>query len=220
MWNVKAYKKALNEIKENGMFNGKKVETLEEIYDELTNVVYRGRDAIKGWGRPSSNGPGEESIRLELERVLNVPEGAFLISDTDRKKVESVRGLSELNKIAIFKCYTLMKDYLHDEAMEQEECFAQMYTMIEMQRVAIPDGVYEKIIIFIDKVLAPIIYERENTFAECYSEKIGFTNADGNWEVHNEDCAKKMCMAFIMKTMEIEEKLDKFAMDELHQYLV
>ena len=52
-----------------------------------------------------------------------------------------MRGLSDFNKTAIFKCYVLMKDYLHDEDMEQEECFAQMCTMIEMQRVAIPDTI-------------------------------------------------------------------------------
>lgn len=221
MWNVKAYKEALNAVKEEGEFNGKKIRTLEEIYDELADIVHMGRDSIKGWGRPSSRGPGEDSVRLKLEKALNVPVGSFVVTDwAEEKKEVSMSRLSDFNKAAIFKCYERMKEYLHDEDVENENCFYQMYAAIEIQRIAMPDTVYEKIRAFMDDVLAPVIYEREKTFSECYSEEIGYFNEEGNWEVKNEECGRKMCMAFLMKILEIEQKLDEFAMKELRPYLI
>lgn len=221
MWNVKAYKKALQEIKESGKFNGKQIKTKEEIYKELAQIIYQQYDTIKSWTRPTSGGPGDDSIRKDLEKALGVPEGAF-ITNTDTKRGETMQAvrLTDFNKNAILRCYELMKDYLHDDAMEDEECFSQMFAEIEKQRIAIPREVYEKIGQFIDENLAPIVYEREETYSECYSEDIGFYNEEGIWEVRDEESMKRMCMAFIMRTMEIEQALDKFAMDELHPLLV
>ena len=221
MWNVKAYKKALQEIKDNGVFNGKPVSTKEEIYEELGKCLFQNRETVKSWTRPTSGGPGDESIRMDLEKALGVPEGAF-ITNTDTKRGETMQAvrLTDFNKNAILRCYELMKDYLHDDAMEDEECFSQMFAEIEKQRIAIPGEVYEKIGQFIDENLAPIVYEREETYSECYSEDIGFYNEEGIWEVRDEESMKRMCMAFIMRTMEIEQELDKFAMDELHPLLV
>ena len=221
MWNVKAYKKALQEIKESGKFNGKQIKTKEEIYKELAQLIYQQYDTIKSWTRPTSGGPGDDSIRMDLEKALGVPEGAF-VTNTDSKRGETMQAvrLTDFNKNAILRCYELMKDYLHDDQMEHEECFSQMFTEIEKQRIAIPGEVYEKICQFIDETLAPIVYEREETYPECYSDDIGFYNEEGIWEVRDEESLKRMCMAFIMRTMEIEQALDKFAMDELHPLLV
>lgn len=221
MWNVKAYKKALQEIKDSGKFNGKSVKTKEEIYKELAKCLFQNYETIKSWTRPTSNGPGDESVRTDLEALLRVPTGALVTDQCDEKgeTMQAIR-LTDFNKNAILRCYELMKDYLHDNQMEDEECFSRMFAEIEKQKIAIPRVTYKKICEFIDENLAPIVYEREKTYSECYNDDIGFYNDEGEWEVRDEESMKKMCMAFIMKTMEIEQSLDNFVMEELHPLLV
>lgn len=221
MWNVKAYKRVLQEIKDSGFFNGKSISTKEEIYKELAKCLFQNYETVKSWTRPTSGGPGDENVRKELEEMLGLTAGALTSNQSEEKgkTMQDIR-LTDFNKSMILRCYELMKDYLHDEDMESEDCFSHMFCEVEKLKIAIPAVVYEKICQFIDDKLAPIIYEREDTFAECYREELGFYNEEGIWEAKDEESVKKMCMAFILKTMEIEQELDAFAMEELQPLLV
>lgn len=221
MWNEKFYKVALRKIKDEGFINKQPVNTLEDIYEVLSKILNYSADTIKGWGRPKSTGPMDVELYARLEELLCVPAGSLSKEKEETEEVKVQKPmLSDFNKNVILHCYEIMKDYLHDEEMENENCFSDMYAEIEKLRIAIPQDVYDKICTFIDENLAPIIYERIETFSECYTEKIGFFNEDGVWQVKTEEGMKEMCMAFLMKTMEIEQHLDEFAMTELHPLLV
>lgn len=113
-----------------------------------------------------------------------------------------------------------MKDYLHDDNMEDEDCFSRMWCEVQKYRILIPYEIFTKVNDFIDQNLAPIIYENESTYAACYTDEIGHYNDEGIWEVKSEEALKQMCMNFLLKNIEIEEALDRFAIKELHPYLV
>ena len=129
-------------------------------------------------------------------------------------------NLNEFSKKAIFKCYVLMKDYLHDDEVESESCFGKMFQEIDKMKIAIPESIYKKITQFMDEWLAPIVYERETCFPTFYSDEVGFYNADGKWEIRDEDGMKKICKEFLLKLLETEDELDSFAMEELYPLLV
>ncbi|WP_414733851.1 hypothetical protein [Acetobacterium carbinolicum] len=221
VWNVKKYKTVLQQIKDRGELNGKTIKCKEDIYKEVEKKLHLNPETVKSWTRPSSNGPGFEVDRKNLEEFLGVPDGSLMINK-EQKEVAEMQAIimTDFNKNAILHCYELMKDYLHDDEIEDEECFSQMCAEVEKQKIAIPRGVYQKISQFIDERLAPIIYERKETFSECYRADIGFYNDEGKWEVKNEESMKKMCMAFIVRIFEIEQELDNFAMNDLHPLLV
>lgn len=116
--------------------------------------------------------------------------------------------------------YELMKDYLHDENMDDEDCFSRMWSEVQKYRILVPYEIYDKVNVFIDNNLAPIIYERESTYAACYTDDIGHYNEEGAGVIKSEEALKQMCMNFMLKTVEIEEALDRFALKELQPYLV
>lgn len=128
--------------------------------------------------------------------------------------------LTDFNKNAIFECYKLMKDYLHDDEVESEKCFSKMSEEVDKLKIAIPQEIYGKIDQFIGDNLAPIVYEPEETFKECYSDDIGFYNDRGQWEIRDDEGMKNLCKAFILKLFDIEDELEEFAMKELHPLLV
>ena len=127
--------------------------------------------------------------------------------------------LNDFSKNAVWKCYELMKNYLHDDEVEYESCFVAMFQEIDKIKIAIPEAIYQKITQFMDDSLAPIVYEREKTFSACYSDEVGFYNAEGRWEIRDEEGMKKLCMEFMLKLMEVEDELDEFAMKELYPLL-
>lgn len=221
MWNVKKYKTVLQQIKDFGELNGKSIKYKEDIYNEVGKKLFLNPETVKSWTRPSSSGPGSETDRKNLEEFLSVPDGT-LITNEEQKEGTEMQAIimTDFNKNAILHCYKLMKDYLHDDEIEDEECFSQMFAEVEKQKIAIPRDVYQKICQFIDERLAPIVYEREKTFTECYRDDIGFYNSEDVWEVSDEESMKKMCMAFIVRIFEIEQELDNFAMSELHPLLI
>ena len=91
---------------------------------------------------------------------------------------------------------------------------------VEKYKIAIPSELYNKIDAFISKNLAPIVYDCKSTFSACTTDEIGFYNEDGSFVVRDDDGLKKMCCAFLGKLFDIEDALDKFAMEELQPWLL
>lgn len=127
--------------------------------------------------------------------------------------------LTEFSKNAVWECYKLMKDYLHDDEVESQKCFSKMFEEIDKLKIAIPKEVYRKIEQFMDDKLAPIVFEPKETFRGCYSDDIGFYNDKGQWEIRDDEGMKNLCRTFMLKLMDIEDELDAFAMEELHPLL-
>lgn len=220
-WDVMKYKKVLNQIKEDGSLDGTPINSKEEIYDIIAEKIYVNRETAKSWTRPTSTGPKDQEMVRDLEKLLGIEcdSLSFETKKEETPKME-VKVLSDVNKRAIFKIYELMKDYLHSDDVDDEDCFSHMWSEVEKHSILVPDELYTKISDFMDNNLAPIIYEREKTYAACYTDEIGHYNDKGIWEVESEEALKKMCMNFMLKNIEIENALDEFAQKELKPYLI
>lgn len=221
MWDVKKYKGLINTIKENGSFMENNVTTKEQIYELIGKTIHVDAGTAKSWGRPSSNGPGSNDLLIELEKALGIAEGLLGRKEYKEMKEDKQKiKLTDFNKQAIHSCYMLMKDYIHSDKVENEDYFADMCAEVGKYKIAIPEKIYEAIQKCIDEYLAPIVYEYHDTFAKCFTDDIGFMGDDGIWHVRDEEGVKKTCMYFIMTIIEIEENVDKFAMETLYPVLI
>ena len=222
-WDVKKYNRVLNKIKEDGTLNGTPIKSKEAIYNLIASTIFVSRHTAKDWIRPTSPGPGDQETVRALEKMLGIPSHSLSLSTEAEKEDISemaVNTLTDANKQALFKMYELMKEYLHDDNLEYEDCFSHMWYEIQKYRILVPNELFSIINDFIDNYLAPIIYEPEITYAACYTDEIGNYNDEGAWVVKSEEARKQMCINFMLKNIEIEEALDRFAVKELQPYLI
>lgn len=222
MWDVKKYHAAIKEAKKNGEFLGREAKTQEEIYKLLGDKVGVTRDTAKSWARAGNKGPGENDLIAKVEQAFKLRPGE--LGRRDEKKMKECKkktNVTDFNKYLIFRCFQTMKEFLHDDKLELEECFADMYQQIETYGIGIPEEIFKKILECIDEFLAPIVYDRERTFAQCYTDEIGSWQSDGSWRTKDKEGTWKFCINFRMKLVEIEEKIDAFAMKTLYvQFIV
>lgn len=227
MWDVENYKAAITATKKNGILMDDKVKTKENVYELLAEKIHCSKDTVKSWSRSSNNGPNDNDMIVSLEKVLGIPEGLLgrreekkMEKDDKMKKEEQEVRLTDFNKQAIHSCYMLMKDYIHSDEVENEDCFAKMCAEVDKYRIAIPQEIYEEINQCIDAFLAPIVYEYHDTFAQCFTDDIGYFDNDGVWNIKDEEAGRKSCMYFLMKLVEIEKSVDNFAMEKLYPRLM
>lgn len=230
MWNNETYLTAIKAAKKAGRFQGEDVKTQEQIYKIIGEKVNAGIHTVISWSRKGSTGPGDNDLIEKVEKLLGLDTDALGRREEKPMKesgkeveeaeaVEAVR-VTEFNKYAIFSCYYKMKEYLHDDEVEFEERFADMCQQIEAYRIAMPEKIYGKIQGCIAELLEPIVYDPMNTFAQCYTDEIGFWKSDGTWQIRDEAGTLKFCTSFLMKLAEIEDKVDAFAKETLNPLLM
>lgn len=219
-WNPKAFEAIVNQTVKEGIFQGKSVTCKRDIYKVLKEKLCRQDTTFDKWEKDRGPGSDLEMIR-KLEELFGVREGAF---ETDKKQedeeMKKSMVLSDVNKTAIFNTYCFMKDYLHNDELESEECLAYMWHQVEKQKILIPPSLYNKIDEFIKKWLAPIVYENSVVYADCYTEDLGFFDEEGVFVTHDEDAAKILMKNYLLKTISIEQELDMFAEKELQPFLI
>lgn len=99
-----------------------------------------------------------------------------------------------------------------------EEDYGNLMQTINGNKLALPVQIQDKIEVFINENLEPMVFEHDSVFAE--SRSVGYLDDDGVQHVDDEKDVIHMLAAFYSKLFEIEEKWDSFAMEELHQYFM
>lgn len=138
------------------------------------------------------------------------------------KKMEekTMDTLSELSKKAIMECYSLMKDYLHDEDSESVDCFLKLRNNISKLEIAIPVPIYKEIYRFLFQELGPIALNTIETFESCYTEDIGAFEEDNLFHIKSEEGARQMAANFWETLYEIEARVEEFGRAVLRPYLI
>ncbi len=135
-------------------------------------------------------------------------------------KAGSPFPVTDITRNAIFSAYSLMKDFLFQGAVEDEQCFCDMHYEVEKLKVLIPDCLFKEIDEFIDEKLAPMVYDHDTVFADCMTDDIGCFDEDGSFHIHDEEAMTKFAMNFHKVIYEIGQELDEFAMKTMRPYLV
>jgi len=219
-WDSFSFKRALNKIKKKGSINNNDIKTKENIYDYLASELAFSRDTVKGWSRPTSNGPKDEKTVRTLEKLIGVKRYEF----EDRKEIDNIMNdtetaLTDINKQAIFTMYKLMKDYLLSDKVEDEDHYSEMWSELETQKLLVPTDLCDKVSDFVNENLEPIVSDPEKTFEKCYDKKFCYLE-DGSWHVKDEASMKQIAINYYGAIFEILDKLEAFAQKEMRPYLL
>lgn len=129
--------------------------------------------------------------------------------------------VSETTRKAILDCYAAMKDYLHDDNVDNGDCLVELKRKISKNEIAIPASIYERIQDFIKEELDPIIDSPRTVFETCYTEKIGsFDENNELFIIESEEGAELMAINFFLTIFKIEERLEMFGREVLRPYLL
>lgn len=216
-WNVELYRKLIKNAADQKKVDGTAVKNKEAVYMYLCNKLNMSYDTVKGWIRWNSNGPGDPERLLQLEEIF----GTKLTEEVKENKEMTMENIeySDFVKEQIMDCYSLMKDYIVSEDVQDENAYCEMRAEMGKKCIAIPSAIYKKIDDFANENLDPIIYDYENTFAECHTSDMGHYDEDGTFHIETEEQLYKQAGVFMNILMSIEDKLDDFAMRELYPIL-
>ena len=221
MWDVEIYRAIVTAAKKSGKLGSSEVVTHEDVYKVIKEKLYVTVDTAKSWGRKTSTGPRDNEQIAELEQLFSIPDGSLGRREEKAPKAKKqVIKMTDVNKNAVLSCYQAMTEYLHSDDVENEECLAAMCQMVNTYKIAIPEEIFEAIQNCINEFLDPIVYDQQRTFAQCYTDEIGFWEDDGTWHIRNEEGRMKFCVNYMMRLVEIEKCIENFAMKTLYPVLV
>ena len=221
MWDVEKYRAIVDAVKKSGRLEGCKVTTREDVYAFIGDKVGVTEEGAKSWTRKNSTGPRTNKQIAKLEQLFSLPEGSLGRREEKAPKAKKVViKMTDVNKNAVLSCYQAMIGYLHSDDVENEECLAAMCQKVNTYKIAIPEEIFGAIQNCINEFLDPIVYDQQKTFAQCYTDEIGFWEDDGTWHIRDKEGTMKFCANYMMRLVEIEECIDNFAMETLYPLLM
>lgn len=221
MWSVEKYRALIKAAKKSGMFKNRKVKTEDDVLTIIAEELHFSPETTKSWLRINSPGPRDNETIAKLERLFSLLDGSLGRREEKSPKAKKmVIKMGDFNKHAVLCCYQAMKEYLHSDDVENEERLAVMCQTVDTYKVAIPEEIFEEIQKCINEFLDPIVYDSQNTFAQCYTDEIGSWGDDGTWHIKSEEGTMKFCANYMIRLVEIEERIDRFAMATLYPVLI
>lgn len=239
MWNVSMYKAVLKAIKDSGKYRGKDIHTMEELYELISADLLVSVDTLKSWARSYSKGPSRkddlkklaeltccplekldgEKCDVDTNLLINIRYKSDLTKNQNNEEMHEI-NLTDFSKTHVMNVYSLVKAYLESDCVEDIEAYEAIVSEIETLKIAIPAAIYKKIYDYIDTYIAPIAYDSNSLFADCYTEEIGKFNEDGCFQTNDEAATLKFCVMFSSKIHDIKKAWEQFAIEELQPYLI
>ena len=118
------------------------------------------------------------------------------LEDIFKTPLRETRKYSEYAKKQINKGYVLIRRYIRSFDADDENCFCEFEEAFEELKACIPKEVYNKMESFIEEKVKPMVYDPATVFADESIE------------------------TYVKTTSKISNELDKFADEELYEYIV
>lgn len=131
-----------------------------------------------------------------------------------------MKKLCTFSKQCLFDCYTLMKDCVNPEHIEDEDFIGSAFSKIEGYKIALPTDIYSHIDNFIRENLYPIVDDPDFFSSTTLPEYGSFDEESGSFVVNSEESLKKIMISFFQISIDMERKVDDFAMKHLRPYLI
>lgn len=126
--------------------------------------------------------------------------------------------MSDFTKEKVFRCYELIKAFLHDDP-EDSVKFSELCEKIDILKLVLPKDIHEKLTGFVNDYLAPIVFDSENILADCYTPDIGYYKSEDCLVIKDDKALAKLLGLYFSKIHEIETAFDDLAAKELRPYL-
>ena len=124
--------------------------------------------------------------------------------------------VSEFQKQQIMEIYEVLKNFVSEMDIEDEDEYYKIRAVIERKKLVLPEAIFNAIWQFMDNVVEEYVLN---------AEKPAFTEEEAEYEngvmnIKTDAAFNKLMSKFLERLQELDEKIDQFAEQELRAYLL
>lgn len=214
------FREILKSIVEKKEFNGDRISSKQQLYMRIGEALHVSPDTVKYWQRDKSSGPDPRTPELlkELEDYLGYPDALQKKINIEEEKTEDKRmdTVSEFQKQQIMEIYEVLKNFVSEMNIENEDEYYRIRAVIERKQLVLPDTIFNTILQFTDNVVEEYVFEAE--YPDFTEEEAEYEN--GVMNIKTDAAFNKLMSHFLERLQELDKKIDQFAEQELRAYLL
>lgn len=196
------FREILKSIVEKKELNGDRISSKQQLYVRIGEALHVSPDTVKYWQRDKSSGPDP------LQKKINIEE-----EKTEDKRMDTV---SEFQKQQIMEIYEVLKNFVSEMNIENEDEYYRIRAVIERKQLVLPDTIFNTILQFMDNVVEEYVFEAE--YPDFTKEEAEYEN--GVMNIKTDAAFNKLMSHFLERLQELDKKIDQFAEQELRAYLL
>ena len=197
-----------------------RISSKQQLYMWIGEALHVSPDTVKYWQRDKSSGPDPRTPELlkELEDYLGYPGALQKKINIEEEKTEDKRmdKVSEFQKEQIMEIYEVLKSFVSEMAIENEDEYYRIRAVIERKQLVLPETIFNAILQFMDYVVEEYVFEAE--YPDFTEEEAEYEN--GVMNIKTDAAFNKLMNQFLERLHELDEKIDQFAERELKAYLL
>lgn len=124
--------------------------------------------------------------------------------------------VSEFQKQQIMEIYEVLKNFVSEMNIENEDEYYRIRAMIERKKLVLPGTIFNAILQFMDNVVEEYVFEAE--YPDFTEEEAEYEN--GVMNIKTDAAFNKLMSHFLERLQELDKKIDQFAEQELRAYLL
>lgn len=214
------FREILKSIVEKKELNGDRISSKQQLYVRIGEALHVSPDTVKYWQRDKSSGPDPRTPELlkELEDYLGYPDALQKKINIEEEKTEDKRmdTVSEFQKQQIMEIYEVLKNFVSEMNIENEDEYYRIRAVIERKQLVLPDTIFNMILQFMDNVVEEYVFEAE--YPDFTEEEAEYEN--GVMNIKTDAAFNKLMSHFLERLQELDKKIDQFAEKELRAYLL
>ena len=214
------FREILKSIVEKKELNGDRISSKQQLYMRIGEALHVSPDTVKYWQRDKSSGPDPRTPELlkELEDYLGYPDALQKKINIEEEKTEDKRmdTVSEFQKQQIMEIYEVLKNFVSEMNIENEDEYYRIRAMIERKKLVHPGTIFNAILQFMDNVVEEYVFEAE--YPDFTEEEAEYEN--GVMNIKTDAAFNKLMSHFLERLQELDKKIDQFAEQELRAYLL
>lgn len=214
------FREILKSIVEKKELNGDRISSKQQLYVRIGEALHVSPDTVKYWQRDKSSGPDPRTPELlkELEDYLGYPDALQKKINIEEEKTEDKRmdTVSEFQKQQIMEIYEVLKNFVSEMNIENEDEYYRIRAVIERKHLVLPDTIFNTILQFMDNVVEEYVFEAE--YPDFTKEEAEYEN--GVMNIKTDAAFNKLMSHFLERLQELDKKIDQFAEQELRAYLL
>ena len=214
------FREILKSIVEKKELNGDRISSKQQLYVRIGEALHVSPDTVKYWQRDKSSGPDPRTPELlkELEEYLGYPGALQEKINIEEEKTEDKRmdTVSEFQKQQIMEIYEVLKNFVSEMNIENEDEYYRIRAVIERKQLVLPDTIFNTILQFMDNVVEEYVFEAE--YPDFTKEEAEYEN--GVMNIKTDAAFNKLMSHFLERLQELDKKIDQFAEQELRAYLL
>lgn len=214
------FREILKSIVEKKELNGDRISSKQQLYVRIGEALHVSPDTVKYWQRDKSSGPDPRTPELlkELEDYLGYPDALQKKINIEEEKTEDKRmdTVSEFQKQQIMEIYEVLKNFVSEMNIENEDEYYRIRAVIERKQLVLPDTIFNTILQFMDNVVEEYVFEAE--YPDFTKEEAEYEN--GVMNIKTDAAFNKLMSHFLERLQELDKKIDQFAEQELRAYLL